>query len=443
MVNPDFAAPPEEEVDPSLSHAHNELASAELNSHVHSRADSGVGYARQAPDVHMTEEAMIPQPTPAPLPRAEQLLQVSEPKLVQARAWAARGPGAQMPSFIAALSFDDMNLVARHLKGAPSPAPTSQVQKHNLPKLLFFIGKNVTPRHVRGWLSSVKLQWAQLRPDDKTLFALSYLSEDAAIWRDVYIIPRFGGVVDIPPQEFEDMLLKKYIPMGVALKAEQDFACIRQRGSVEKYNADFELARDELCMMPHVTQPDASTQTKISVSGLKPAVEAALHSRVTQADLSDLGPFTVQQVINDVAYMLELPKTWRAHEVFHVSLQKPFIDNGEPVAPMPFNLIGGSDNQFEVKRIVDLRPKTPKQSGAQRRVKELSSCVEWLGLPMGTDAWQPWSTLKGTCDAALTDLAQKWKLPAEIFQKGMNRLPYDVREPASDLPPPPAVHSMA
>ena len=109
------------------------------------------------------------------------------------------------------------------------------------------------------------------------------------------------------------------------------------------------------------------------------------------------------------------------------------------MAPMPFNLIGGSDNQFEVKRIVDFRPRTPKQSGAQRRVKELSFCVEWLGLLMGTDAWQPWSSLKGTCDAALIDLAQKWKLPAEIFQKSMNRLPYD----ASDLPPPPAVDSMA
>ena len=89
-----------------------------------------------------------------------------------------------------------------------------------------------------------------------------------------------------------------------------------------------------------------------------------------------MGPFTVQQVINDVAYMRQLPKTWRAHNVFHVSLLKPFIDDGEPVAPMPFNLIGGSDNQFEVKRVVDFRPKTPKQSGAQRRVKELSFCVE-------------------------------------------------------------------
>ena len=62
---------------------------------------------------------------------------------------------------------------------------------------------------------------------------------------------------------------------------------------------------------------------------------------------------------------------------------------------------------------------------------------------MGTDAWQPWSNLKGTCEVALTDLAQKWKLPADIFQKGMNRLPYDVQKPASYLPPPPAVDSMA
>ena len=103
IVNPNFSAPPEEEVDPGHLHdAHNELASAGLDSHIHSHTDSGVS---QAPDINMTEEALIPQPTPAP--RAEQLLQVSEPELSQARAWAAGGPGAQMPCFIAALSFDD------------------------------------------------------------------------------------------------------------------------------------------------------------------------------------------------------------------------------------------------------------------------------------------------------------------------------------------------
>ena len=85
-----------------------------------------------------------------------------------------------------------------------------------------------------------------------------------------------------------------------------------------------------------------------------------------------MGPFTVQQIVNDVAYMLELPSTWRAHNVFHVSLLKPFVSNWEPVSPMPFNLIGGSENQIEVKKVFDFRPKTPKTNGIARRVKDLS-----------------------------------------------------------------------
>ena len=124
-----------------------------------------------------------------------------------------------------------------------------------------------------------------------------------------------------------------------------------------------------------------------------------------------LGPFTVQQVVNDVAYVLEPPSTWRAHNMFHVSLLKPFVSNGEPVSPMPFNLIGGSEKQLEVKKVFDFRPKTPKNNGTARRVKDLSFFVEWLGLPLGTDAWQPWSNLKCTCDAALAELARGASFP--------------------------------
>ena len=92
-----------------------------------------------------------------------------------------------------------------------------------------------------------------------------------------------------------------------------------------------------------------------------------------------MGPFTVQRVINDAAYMLELPSTWRAHNEFHVSLLKPYVDNGEPVPPMPFNLIDGSDNQFEVQRIIDFQPKSAKKNGAARKIKELSFFVVWRG----------------------------------------------------------------
>ena len=53
-----------------------------------------------------------------------------------------------------------------------------------------------------------------------------------------------------------------------------------------------------------------------------------------------IGPMWVHKVINPSAYMLELPSTWRIHPVFHVSLLKPFIDNGEAVEPLPFTLVG-------------------------------------------------------------------------------------------------------
>ena len=50
------------------------------------------------------------------------------------------------------------------------------------------------------------------------------------------------------------------------------------------------------------------------------------------------GPFTVAKRVNPVAYELELPETMKVHNVFHVSLLRPYISSGsyQPPAPTVF-----------------------------------------------------------------------------------------------------------
>ena len=136
-----------------------------------------------------------------------------------------------------------------------------------------------------------------------------------------------------------------------------------------------------------------------------------------------MGPFTVSRDINDVAYQLELPSHWKAHNVFHVSLLMPYISNGEAVDPQSFTLVGGKDDEFEVESIVDYAPKTLHQNGKARKVSELFFHVKWRGIPMGMHERQPFKNLKGSAAEALSDLAVKFGFPADQFARGSNKMP--------------------
>ena len=107
------------------------------------------------------------------------------------------------------------------------------------------------------------------------------------------------------------------------------------------------------------------------------------------------GPYKVLKVVSSVSYQIELPVSWRIHDVFHVSKLKRAIETDRfPTReqqinrPEPEAQIDGED-AWEVEQIVDKR----KHRG---RVQYL---VKWVGYPDHENTWLPLSNLRQAKDA--------------------------------------------
>ena len=66
------------------------------------------------------------------------------------------------------------------------------------------------------------------------------------------------------------------------------------------------------------------------------------------------GPFEITQVISPVAYKLQLPPTWKIHDVFHTSLLLSYRktpEHGPNFSNPPPDLIGGEE-EYEINKIL-------------------------------------------------------------------------------------------
>ena len=74
-------------------------------------------------------------------------------------------------------------------------------------------------------------------------------------------------------------------------------------------------------------------------------------------DYKRLGPFTIADQVNPVAFRLNLPHSMKIHNVFHVSLLEPYTPNTLPgrfeEPPLPVDVDG--ELEYEVDEILDLR----------------------------------------------------------------------------------------
>jgi hypothetical protein len=109
------------------------------------------------------------------------------------------------------------------------------------------------------------------------------------------------------------------------------------------------------------------------------------------------GPFRVVAKISDVAYKLELPNTWRIHNVFHASLLTPYKEtekHGPNFLEPPPELIDG-EPKWEVEQILGNR--------TYRHKKQF--LIRWKGYAPAHDSWVDESDINAP--ELLTDYKQR------------------------------------
>jgi len=104
-------------------------------------------------------------------------------------------------------------------------------------------------------------------------------------------------------------------------------------------------------------------------------------------DIRHAGPYAVVERVGTHAYRLQLPETMKIHDVFRISLLRPYHAPTYPgqatTVPGPVEVDSEGEEQFEVANIINSRNNA--------RTGRLQDLVEWLGYE-GTDehtSWEP------------------------------------------------------
>ncbi|TPX33406.1 hypothetical protein SeLEV6574_g08385 [Synchytrium endobioticum] len=114
-----------------------------------------------------------------------------------------------------------------------------------------------------------------------------------------------------------------------------------------------------------------------------------------------MGPYRVKKQISSVNYEVELPSNLRIHNVFHVSLLKPYIQPSDPSrkVPKPPPIRIEDEEGYIIKDILDVR----------RRGRGFEYLIDWEGYGPEDRTWEPRRTLNDN------DMLRKWhqKYPAK------------------------------
>jgi len=93
------------------------------------------------------------------------------------------------------------------------------------------------------------------------------------------------------------------------------------------------------------------------------------------------GPFIIAEVLGPVTYRLQLPSSWKIHNVFHATLLRPYKENNIygsnfPEPPMELK---NEEEVYEVDSIINHR----------KRGRGYQYYVKWKGYPISEASWEP------------------------------------------------------
>jgi hypothetical protein len=120
-----------------------------------------------------------------------------------------------------------------------------------------------------------------------------------------------------------------------------------------------------------------------------------------------VGPFTIEKVINPVAYRLILPTNMKCHNVFHVSELAPVNPNTR-FGPEPTTYDVDGDTEYLVDAILDHRIR-------QRRTKHTHTAyyeylTSWVGYGPEANEWLTESHFAGASGTDINEILEDYKL---------------------------------
>ena len=144
---------------------------------------------------------------------------------------------------------------------------------------------------------------------------------------------------------------------------------------------------------------EASSQQRREASELRPGWKVWLNSKYIKTkrnrrlESKFFGPFRVLHPIGSQAYKLELPKRWRIHEIFHVSLLEQDTIRKGRVTDIKTQLeFDAGNNGDEVEAIRDSMVFAKKSEAGQS--PGLYYLISWKEYPEEDNIWEPSSAVQ-------------------------------------------------